>query len=51
MGAFSWIGGVVLFFWALGFIFRIGGGAVHLLLIIAAIVFIMDMFFGRRKAK
>ena len=49
MGAFSWIGFTVLFFWALGAILRIGGSAIHLLLIIAAIVFVVDMFFGRSK--
>jgi len=53
MKSLSWVGGVVLFFWVLGFIFRIGGSAIHLLLIIAAIVFIVDTIFirGSRKAK
>ena len=50
MGILRWIGGIVLCFWVLGLIFKIGGGAIHLLLIIAAIVFFMDMFFGREKA-
>ena len=49
MGSYSWIGFTVLFFWFLGAILRIGGSAVHLLLIIAAIVFVVDMFFGRNK--
>jgi len=49
MGFLRWIGGIVVFFWALGLIFRIGGGMIHILLIVAAIVFIVDMVFGRRK--
>ena len=49
MGFLRWIGGIVVFFWALGLIFKIGGGMIHLLLVIAAIVFIMDMIFGRRR--
>ena len=51
MGSLSWIGGVVVVFWALGLIFRIGGSAIHLLLIIAAIVFIVDMIFGKEKRR
>jgi hypothetical protein len=49
MGFLRWLGGIVVFFWALGLIFRIGGSMIHLLLIVAAIVFIMDVVFGRRK--
>jgi len=49
MGFLRWIGGIVILFWALGLIFKIGGGMIHILLVIAAIVFIMDMITGRRK--
>ena len=49
MGFLRWIGGIVVFFWVLGLIFKIGGGMIHILLIVAAIVFIVDMVFGRRK--
>lgn len=49
MGLLRWIGGIVVFFWLLGLIFRIGGGMIHLLLIIAAIVFIIDMISGKRR--
>ncbi|MBU3143617.1 lmo0937 family membrane protein [Clostridium sp. CF012] len=49
MGFLRWIGGIVVFFWALGLIFKIGGSMIHLLLVVAAIVFIVDMIFGRRK--
>ena len=50
MGILRWIGGIVVFFWILGFIFRIGGGMIHLLLVVAAIVFIVDMLSGRRRS-
>lgn len=43
MGLLSWIGGIVLLFWVLGLIFSIGGLMIHWLLLIAAIVFIVDM--------
>jgi hypothetical protein len=49
MGFLRWIGGIVVFFWALGLIFRIGGSMIHLLLVVAAIVFIVDMIFGRKR--
>ena len=49
MGFLRWIGAVVLLFWALGLIFRIGGGMIHVLLVIAAIVFIVDMISGKRR--
>ena len=49
MGFLRWIGGIVVLFWALGLIFRIGGGMIHVLLVIAAIVFIVDMITGKRR--
>ncbi|MFU0825511.1 lmo0937 family membrane protein [Clostridium sp.] len=49
MGLLRWIGGIVVFFWLLGLIFRIGGRLIHLLLIVAAVVFIFDAITGRRK--
>ena len=49
MGFLRWIGGIIVFFWVLGFIFKIGGGLIHILLVIAAIVFIVDMISGRKK--
>jgi hypothetical protein len=42
-----WLGGIVVFFWILGFVLRIGGGFVHLLLIAAVVVFIFEFIFGR----
>jgi len=49
MGLLSWIGGIVLFFLALGFIFSIGGLMIHWLLLIASIVFIIDMISGESR--
>jgi hypothetical protein len=48
MGLLRWIGGIVVFFWILGLLLRVGGGLIHLLLVVAAIVFIVDMVTGRR---
>ncbi|WP_186428922.1 MULTISPECIES: lmo0937 family membrane protein [unclassified Clostridium] len=49
MGILRWIGGIVVLFWIIGLIFRIGGSLIHLLLIIAAVIFVVDALFGRRK--
>ena len=49
MGFLRWLGGIVIFFWVLGIIFRIGGGMIHLLLVVAAIVFIVDLVIGRGR--
>jgi hypothetical protein len=40
---------VILFIlWLLGFLLHIGGGLIHLLLVIALIVFVWNMITGRR---
>ncbi len=44
-----WLGGFVLLFWIIGLIFKIGGAFINLLLLVAALVFIIDALFGRRK--
>jgi hypothetical protein len=44
-----WLGGVVILFWLLGFIFRFSGDLIHLLLIVAAIIFLLDWITGKRK--
>ena len=49
MGLLRFIGGIVVFFWVLGLIFRIGGSMIHLLLVIAAIIFIYDFITGRNR--
>ena len=42
------IGGVVVFVWLLGLLFKIGGGLIHLLLVVAVIVFIVDIVSGKK---
>ena len=42
MAFLRWLGGIVVFFWIVGLIFKIGGGFINTLLIVAAIVFIVD---------
>lgn len=49
MGFLKWIGGIVVFFWLLGLLFKVGGYAINVLLVVAAIVFIVDALVGRRK--
>lgn len=39
--------GILLLLWLFGFIGHIGGGLIHLLLVIALIVFIVNMLRGR----
>ena len=41
--------GILLVLWVLGFIGHIGGGLIHLLLVIAAIVFVYNLIAGRRR--
>jgi hypothetical protein len=41
---------VLLILWALGFVaFHVGGGLIHLLLVIAAVVIIFQLVTGRRS--
>ena len=49
MGFLRWIGGIIVLFWVLGLIFKIGGGMIHILLVIAVIVFIIDMISGKKR--
>ena len=48
MGLLRWIGGIVVFFWVVGFFLHIGGGLIHMLLILAVIVFLVDLISGKR---
>ncbi|WP_259472989.1 lmo0937 family membrane protein [Clostridium estertheticum] len=41
-------GGIVVFFWVVGFILKIGGGLIHMLLVLAVIVFLVDKISGKR---
>ena len=49
MGFLRWLGGIVVAIWLLGLLFRIGGGLIHILLVVAAIVFIVDFIAGRAR--
>jgi hypothetical protein len=40
---------VVLILWLLGFTFHIAGGFIHLLLVLAVIIFIFNLISGRRR--
>lgn len=42
------IAAVLVVLWLLGFIGHVGGGLIHLLLVIALVVFIFHMITGRR---
>lgn len=50
MGKLLWIIIVALIaFWLLGFLLEVGGGLIHLLLVIAGIIFIVQLLTGRRS--
>ncbi|MBD7983904.1 lmo0937 family membrane protein [Sporosarcina sp. Sa2YVA2] len=50
MGKLLWIIIVALIaFWLIGFAMKIGGGLIHLLLVIAGIVFVIQLLTGRRS--
>ncbi len=42
--------GILVVLWLLGFIAEIGGGLIHLLLVVALVVFIVRMLSGRNQA-
>ena len=41
---------ILLILWLLGFSFHVAGGLIHLLLVIAVIVLIVNLITGRRSA-
>jgi len=44
-----WLAIVLVIAWALGFVvFHVAGGLIHLLLVIAVIVFVVNLLTGRR---
>ncbi|MBC7764971.1 MAG: lmo0937 family membrane protein [Hyphomonadaceae bacterium] len=51
MGILRFIGGIVVFFWIAGLFLRIGGGLIHFLLVVAAIVFIFDWLSGKKSKR
>ena len=40
---------LLLLFWVLGFAFDVAGGIIHVLLVIALVVFLVNLISGRRK--
>jgi len=40
---------ILLILWLLGFGFHVGGGLIHLVLVIAAVVLIVNLLSGRRS--
>jgi len=50
MGSILYIvGAVIVAMWLLGFLLHIGGGLIHILLVIAVIVFLYQFLTGRRS--
>ena len=41
---------IVLVLWLLGLIGHVGGGLIHLLLVVAAIILVINLLSGRRRA-
>jgi len=39
--------GILLLLWLLGFIGHVGGGLIHLLLVVALVVFVVNLLTGR----
>lgn len=40
---------LLVLFWLLGFAFDVAGGLIHVLLVIAAVLFVVNLISGRRK--
>ena len=43
------IGAIIVAFWLLGFLLHIGGGLIHILLVVAVVVFLFQFITGRRS--
>jgi hypothetical protein len=41
--------GILILLWLLGFIGHVGGGLIHLILVIGLIIFIVNLISGRRS--
>jgi hypothetical protein len=42
---------ILIALWLLGIGFQVGGGLIHLLLVAALLVWLLDMLSGRRRAR
>ena len=40
---------LLLLFWVLGFAFHVAGGLIHVLLVIALVMFLVNIISGRRR--
>ena len=40
---------LLLLFWLIGFAFDVAGGIIHVLLVIAAVLFLVNLISGRRR--
>ena len=49
MGLLRWLAGILIIFWLLGLVFNMGGGLIHILIVIAVILFIFDVIGGRGR--
>jgi len=43
MGLLKWLVGVLVILWLLGFVLNIGGGLIHIIIVIAVIIFVFDL--------
>jgi len=43
------IGAVLVALWLIGFLLHVGGGLIHIILVIAVIVFLYQFLMGRRS--
>ena len=51
MGGLLWtIISVLFVLWLIGFVMHIGGGLIHLLLVVAVVVFLFNLITGRRMS-
>jgi hypothetical protein len=42
--------GIILVLWLIGFVAQWGGSLIHLLLLVAGVVFVLELMTGRRAA-
>ena len=49
MGLLKLIGAIVVIIWLLGFVTHVGGSLIHILLVVAVVVFLFDLITGRRS--
>ena len=43
------IGAVVVAMWLIGFLTKVGGSMIHLLLLVAGVIFVVQLLTGRRS--